>query len=249
MGSIAASVVVHVVLIAAVTAASGRPVGSGYRLEGPSPERIVHHALVFPHATAAPPAAGPRAAARSGGTGRRRPARRRAERPSPLVQLAKLTASLRQLDLKSDITGLIPIDAVSPDYARMASSGIDLGAGAFGGGIIGAIGSGYARPEANGAYRADVVDRMTWPRLGNPIPEYPKPMLRQGVEAAYHVTFVVDSTGRVEPGSISFPDEANELFVASILEALAGSRYYPATIGGRPVAQFVKQQFRFELVR
>jgi hypothetical protein len=46
---------------------------------------------------------------------------------------------------------------------------------------------------------------------------------------------------------VRFPDDAHPLFVASIRRALHRSRYDPAMIGGRPVAQLVEQQFMFRI--
>jgi TonB family protein len=71
---------------------------------------------------------------------------------------------------------------------------------------------------------------------------------RQGVEASFVVRFVVDTTGQVDENKIEFPTTAHRLFVESVKAALLRSRYFPAVLGGRHVAQLVQQEFRFRMV-
>jgi len=103
-------------------------------------------------------------------------------------------------------------------------------------------------PTVAGAYTPDMVERIVAPAPGNPEPKYPEPLRRMGVEGRFVVRFVVDTTGQVEENQIEFPSTAHRLFVESVRTALLRSRYFPAMLGGRRVAQLVEQEFRFKMV-
>jgi periplasmic protein TonB len=75
-------------------------------------------------------------------------------------------------------------------------------------------------------------------------------MLRSAnVEGEVLVQFVVDTTGRVEKGSIKILKSSHELFTNAVQSALNSMRFYPAEIGGRKVKQLVQQPFNFALTR
>ena len=109
------------------------------------------------------------------------------------------------------------------------------------------VGALIDHPLAGGVYTPDMVDRIVAPRPGNPTPRYPQVLMSAGIEQTLDVTFVVDTTGRVEEPSIAFPSTAHRLFAESVRAALLASRYFPAYLGGRVVPQLVQQQFRFVL--
>jgi TonB family protein len=104
-------------------------------------------------------------------------------------------------------------------------------------------------PGANGAYTADVVERTAWPQQDNPRPRYPDALRRAGVEGSFLVEFVVDSTGRVDPKTLSFPKAAHPMFLRAVRDALLHSRYFPAELAGMRVRQLVTQQFTFVIAR
>ena len=107
----------------------------------------------------------------------------------------------------------------------------------------------FARPDKNGAYSQDVVERTAWPRRGNPSPQYPGPLLRAGVEGTFLAQFVVDSTGRVDARTLAFPESAHPMFVRAVRDALIRSRFLPAELAGVRVRQLVQQQFTFVIGR
>ena len=111
---------------------------------------------------------------------------------------------------------------------------------------------GHVRDDASRqewqAYGADVVEKIAWPR-NNPQPRYPDVLKRDGVEGSFVVEFVVDSTGRVDEKTMSFPSTAHPMFLRAVRDALLHSRYFPAELAGVRVRQLVQQQFSFVLVR
>lgn len=109
------------------------------------------------------------------------------------------------------------------------------------------VGTLIQHPLAGGVYTPEAVDRIVAPRPGNPTPRYPDVLMSAGIEQTLDVTFVVDTTGRVEEPSIAFPSTTHRLFAESVRAALLASRYFPAYLGGQVVPQLVQQQFRFVL--
>ena len=80
--------------------------------------------------------------------------------------------------------------------------------------------------------------------LHGPAPDYPAALRRAGVAGTVKLDVVVDSTGRVRPGTIttvSSPDP--ELERAAVMYAL-GTRFRPGRLGGSSVAVVL----RFHLV-
>jgi TonB family protein len=113
--------------------------------------------------------------------------------------------------------------------------------------VVGPLVSGRTTATQNGAYLADAVDRVVMPLASNPVPAYPRSMAAAGIEANFVVVFVVDSTGRIDRGSLEFPATAQPLFAESVRRALERSRYRPAEMDGRPVRQLVQQEFFFRM--
>jgi TonB family protein len=106
-----------------------------------------------------------------------------------------------------------------------------------------------AHPGPNNAFTREIVERTAWPVKDNPRPRYPEPLQRQGVEGSFIVEFVVDSTGRVDAKTLSFPSTAHPMFLRAVKDALLHSRYFPAELAGMRVRQLVQQQFTFVLSR
>jgi protein TonB len=106
-----------------------------------------------------------------------------------------------------------------------------------------------SHPGKNGAYTSDIVEKVAWPQRDNPRPRYPDALKRDGVEGSFVVEFVVDSTGRVDEKTMSFPSTAHPMFLRAVRDALLHSRYFPAELAGMRVRQLVQQQFSFVIVR
>jgi protein TonB len=101
----------------------------------------------------------------------------------------------------------------------------------------------------NGIYTERLVEKAVAPRPGNPAPVYPAALRSAQLEGSVVARFVVDTTGRAEPESITFPEASHSQFADAVRQALLRSRYLPAVVGGRPVRQLVEQRFGFTLTR
>ena len=108
-------------------------------------------------------------------------------------------------------------------------------------------GDGTSAPT--GVLSADVVDVQVSPYPGGPTPRYPEALRAAGIEGEVTLEFVVDTTGRVENGSVRVLSTPSDAFVVSIRDALAATRYHPALVAGRRVRQLVRQGFVFALTQ
>jgi outer membrane biosynthesis protein TonB len=150
-----------------------------------------------------------------------------------LASASDVAPPLPNVDLTSKVTD--SLDFTTPPKPTVGGDG--LGKGNEGGN------------SNSGIYTADVVERTVMPFPDNPKPVYPPSMLSAGIETAFIVQFVVDTTGRVDDHSLKFPPSAGRLFVDAVQRVLLRSRYRPAELGGRRVAQLVEQQFTFRIAR
>jgi TonB family protein len=95
---------------------------------------------------------------------------------------------------------------------------------------------------------ANLVDeQVRW--LNGPRPEYPAALRAAGLEGVVMLQMVVDTNGRVEPGSIEVQSSTHAGFEAAAINAVSRARFRPAHLGGRPVRQLVQQNVRFALER
>jgi len=90
-----------------------------------------------------------------------------------------------------------------------------------------------------------VVERDPW----SASPAYPSSLLAAGIEGQVEAEYVVDSTGRVVPGSVKILRSSDEEFTASVERALAQMHFRPAWRQGQRVAQLVRQRFSFRIER
>ena len=113
------------------------------------------------------------------------------------------------------------------------------------------IGGANADPgtPTNGVYEATAVDRAVSPFRDNPQPAYPSQLRAAGIEGSVVARFVVDTTGRVEPGSIDIVAMTQVAFSEAVRHALIRSRFVPAQYGHATVRQLVEQRFSFALTR
>jgi TonB family protein len=96
-------------------------------------------------------------------------------------------------------------------------------------------------------YQAVDVDREVTREADAVAPLYPEQLRITGVTGAVTVEFVVDTTGRVEDGSLHVVGATHPLFAAAVRDAAPGMHFRPAVRGGHLVRQQVIQSFQFVL--
>jgi protein TonB len=142
----------------------------------------------------------------------------------------KIPDVLPEIDLSKKVT----------DEGDFTGKGV---AGGIGKGVVGGTG-----PVGDQTYFEFQVEKQVAAQPG-PGPRYPDMLRSANVEGEVLVQFVVDTTGRVENGSIKILKSSHDLFTNAVRTALASMRFYPAEIGGRKVKQLVQQPFNFTLTR
>jgi protein TonB len=143
----------------------------------------------------------------------------------------KIPEVLPEIDLSKKVT----------DEGDFTGKGV---AGGIGKGVVGGTG-----PVGDQTYFEFQVEKQVQSAPGNAAPRYPDMLRSANVEGEVLVQFVVDTTGRVENGSIKILKTSHDLFTNEVRRALGQMRFYPAEIGGRKVKQLVQQPFNFTLTR
>ena len=106
---------------------------------------------------------------------------------------------------------------------------------------------GYGAPGADGTWNEHTVEVPVVPDAHNPSPSYPELLRTARVAGRVLAEFVVDSTGRVRPGSLVIVSSDHELFTSSVRRTVPSFRFTPARVQGRRVAQRVRVPFEFEI--
>ena len=157
--------------------------------------------------------------------------------PPPPKGFQVLTAPIKIPDVLPDI-----------DLSKKVTDEADFSGKGVAGGIAKGVVGGTA-PVGDQTYFEFQVEKQVAPAPGNRGPNYPDMLRSANVEGEVLVQFVVDTTGKVENGSIKILKSSHDLFTNSVRQALNSMRFYPAEIGGRKVKQLVQQPFNFTLTR
>ena len=176
------------------------------------------------------------------------PAHQSADKPRTATA-SQLTVPLPFISIPVPIDVHVGIPPINTDITMDFSSARDItrrNAG-NGTGIGGEPGSGTA--PGSGVMSDLQVDRQVSILSGYRTPRYPEVLRAAGVEETLNASFVVDTSGRVESGSLEIPDAKHAPFIAAVREALANARFRPAESHGRRVRQRVVQAFVFSLQR
>lgn len=151
-----------------------------------------------------------------------------------------------------DAPTIIPGELPPVDFGPVTGPAIDPTADALrrgGPGTGGGGGTGGTEAGPGGTWDAHAVEVPAMPDARNPVPSYPEPLRVAGVAGRVLVEFVVDTTGRVRPGSLAILEVTHELFVPAVRRNVPSLRFAPARVAGRPVAQRVRMPFEFDIVR
>ncbi|MEO7218286.1 MAG: energy transducer TonB [Gemmatimonadaceae bacterium] len=142
---------------------------------------------------------------------------------------------------------IVPVKIPDIDLSKAATNVADF----TGKGVVGGVGAGVVGATAttndNQTYFSYQVEKPAATRSGSPTPQYPETLRSAGIEGEVDAEFVVDTTGRAEPGSLKITKATNDLFKAAVVSALPRMRFYPAEVGGRKVKQLVQQPFTFTI--
>jgi TonB family protein len=95
-------------------------------------------------------------------------------------------------------------------------------------------------------FNADQVDRRATLDTTKLLQlSFPPPLYAEGVHGLVVAEFVVDTTGKVEDGTVGIVSSTAPLFTEAVRVALASAAYVPARKNGHAVRQLVQQPFEF----
>lgn len=99
-------------------------------------------------------------------------------------------------------------------------------------------------PPAYLEYQVEHTARL---ERGAPTPTYPRARRAAGIEGKVIVTFIVDTMGVVEAGSVRAIEATDKEFRDAVLIVVPLLRFDPAFRENRPVRQVVQQTFVFSI--
>ena len=148
----------------------------------------------------------------------------------------------------------VPTALPSIDLSKATTNENDFsGKGVAGGsssGVKGGTGKeGDTGKEAgadHGPYMEFQVEKAV-ERIGGDSPVYPEFLKSSGVEGQVLAQFVVNESGRYEPGSLKILNSSNPAFTAAVKDALPRIKFSAAQIGGKKVQQLVQMPFQFHI--
>ena len=79
------------------------------------------------------------------------------------------------------------------------------------------------------------------------VPQYPRSLLTSVTHGLVALSFVVDTTGHVEMGSVKTIKSSSGPFLKAVMDALPRLEFTPASLDGRKVRQRVEQRFEFKI--
>ena len=106
-----------------------------------------------------------------------------------------------------------------------------------------AVGGGAGDGRSGGAGVAEFAPEV----LSGPLPGYPDLLRQAGVEGQVVLEARVDSTGRVQKGSVSVVFATHPGFVEPARAALVATLFRPARVNGRAVAMLVRLPYAFSI--
>jgi len=105
------------------------------------------------------------------------------------------------------------------------------------------VGGGAGDGRSGGAGVAEFAPEV----LSGPLPVYPDLLRQAGVEGQVVLEARVDSTGRVQKGSVSVVFATHPGFVEPARTALVATLFRPARVNGRAVAMLVRLPYAFSI--
>lgn len=142
---------------------------------------------------------------------------------------------------------VVPVKIPQIDLSKKVTNEADFsGKGVAGGIAKGIVGGTGPVPNDNQTYFSFQVEKQA-ERVGGASPQYPETLRGAGIQGEVDAQFVVDTTGRADMGTFKVLKSTNDLFTASVRQALPRMKFLPAEVGGHKVRQLVQQPFVFNL--
>jgi periplasmic protein TonB len=147
------------------------------------------------------------------------------------------------------LTAPVEIPDVIPDIdlSKKVTDENDFSGKGVAGGKASGVEGGKAVVQSDQPYFEFQVEKPVVPAPGSVSPRYPDMLRQAGVEGEVLAQFVVDTTGKAEPGSLKILKSSHDMFVQSVKNALPNMKFIPAEVGGRKVKQLVQQPFTFSI--
>ncbi|HEU4565172.1 MAG TPA: energy transducer TonB [Gemmatimonadaceae bacterium] len=219
--SVLLSAAAHAAIIGAGTYASAK------EPTRPAASVVADTVIYFP----APPDPAPAEPTRRGGAREARGGERAAPTPPRLSPCECVPPELPPIEATLAGPGEVTVD---PSELSSPRDGVRGGQG----------GPGDGAPLAS-----EYADTPAEPLRDNPRPRYPDLLRAAGVGGSVVVRFVVDSTGRVERGSLVVESSDHELLEREVRAVLPRLRFRPAMVNGRRVRVLAQQRFTFGIER
>jgi protein TonB len=147
------------------------------------------------------------------------------------------------------LTAPVEIPDVIPDIdlSKKVTDEADFSGKGVAGGVAKGVEGGKAVVQSDQPYFEFQVEKPVVPAPGSISPRYPDMLRQAGVEGEVLAQFVVDTTGKAEPGSLKILKSSHDMFVQSVKNALPQMKFIPAEVGGKKVKQLVQQPFTFSI--
>jgi len=148
----------------------------------------------------------------------------------------------------ADIPYIPPIDISGPPFDPRDYTGRGVEGGSADG-VVGGTGRvAPAKPASGHAIYTAATDDVRFQQavlVSQPEPRYPRLAEASGLSGRVLLRFVIDTTGRVDRGSIEVVEDTQEMFVSPARESVARAVFRPARMSGSPVRQLAEQSVRF----
>lgn len=168
------------------------------------------------------------------------------DEPPPIQQVLNLEPppkGFQTLDAPIDIPTEIPPVDFSERFDPRDFSGIGVEGGVFSG-VVGGTGP----VDFTQTFLEAAVDERP-ERLSGPFPRYPEMLRQAGIEGIVLLEFVIDTSGRVEQGTLKVLQSTNRAFEGPAKDVIRRSLYRPGRVRGQAVRVLVSQQIGFTITR
>jgi protein TonB len=163
--------------------------------------------------------------------------------PQQIVNLNPPPKGFQTLNAPIDIpTDIPPID-LSERFDPRDFSGVGVEGGIFSG-----VEGGTGPVDLTQTFLEAAVDEPP-ERIAGPNPRYPEMLRQAGVEGSVTLSFVIDTTGRVEANSIEIISSTNRAFETPARDVILRSTYRPGRVRGTPVRVLVQTSVAFNIQR